>query len=36
MSDVVDEAHCVVHVGGTYLERDLFVLVICSEEHALS
>ncbi len=36
MPDVVDEVHRVIHVDGIYLERDLCVLIACTEEHVLS
>lgn len=36
MPDVVDEVHRVVYVDGIYLERNLCVLIACTEEHVLS
>ena len=36
MPEVVDEVHRVVYVDGIYLERNLCVLIACTEEHVLS
>jgi len=36
MPDVVDEIHRVVYVDGIYLDRNLCVLIACSDEHVLS
>lgn len=36
MPDVVDEVHSVVYVDGIYIDRDLCVLIACSDDHVLS
>jgi len=36
MPDVIDEIHRVVYVDGIYLDRNLCVLIACSDEYVLS
>lgn len=36
MPDVVDEVHRVVYVDGIYLQRNVCVLIACTEDHVLS